>query len=70
VESIQSELWDQFCGCSELYDAYRERGTMYQCLGLGSVEDGGWEDCWHLDCVVGLSRERYKDSVDDSLKTG
>ena len=28
---------------------------MYQCLGLGTVEDGGCgEDWWHTGCIVGL----------------
>ena len=35
---------------------------MYQCLGLGSVEDGGCgEDWWHPECIVGLWRTWYED---------
>jgi len=53
---------NRFCGCAELYDAHKEKGTMYQCLGLGSMEDGGCgEDWWHPECIVGLIREWYKD---------
>lgn len=38
---------------------------MFQCLGLGTVEDGGCgEDWWHPECVLGLSREEYKKSVE------
>ena len=47
-----------FCGCEKDYDAYKEKGTMYQCLGLGTVEDGGCgEDWWHPNCVVGLAED-------------
>ena len=48
---------NQFCGCGEQYDADSEKGTMYQCLGLGTVETGGCgEDWWHPECLIGLSR--------------
>lgn len=40
---------------------------MFQCLGLGTVEDGGCgEDWWHPECVVGLNREEYKKSIEKS----
>jgi E3 ubiquitin-protein ligase UBR7 len=46
-----------FCFCSEQYDASNARGTMFQCLGLGTTEDGGCgEDWYHPECVVGLPR--------------
>lgn len=33
---------------------------MFQCLGLGTCDDGGCgEDWWHPECLVGLSREAY-----------
>ena len=49
---------NKFCGCGEDYDADKERGTMFQCLGLGTVETGGCgEDWWHPECVLGLPRE-------------
>lgn len=52
---------NRFCGCEEFYDAHTERGTMFQCLGLGTVEDGGCgEDWWHPECVVGLPRKWYE----------
>lgn len=38
---------------------------MFQCLGLGTVEDGGCgEDWWHPECVLGLSREEYQKSTE------
>jgi E3 ubiquitin-protein ligase UBR7 len=56
---------NRFCGCEEQYDPHQEKGTMFQCLGLGTVEDGGCgEDWWHPECVVGLNREEYKKSVE------
>lgn len=51
---------NRFCGCGESYDSDREKGTMFQCLGLGTVDDGGCgEDWWHPECLVGLSRDWY-----------
>lgn len=56
---------NRFCGCSQEYDPHEEKGTMFQCLGLGSVEDGGCgEDWWHPECVLGLSREEYQKSIE------
>ena len=49
----------KFCGCGEEYDPEMEKGTMFQCLGLGTVEEGGCgEDWWHPECLLGLSRPR------------
>lgn len=43
---------------------------MFQCLGLGTVEDGGCgEDWWHPECVLGLSREEFKKSIEKSKTT-
>jgi E3 ubiquitin-protein ligase UBR7 len=51
---------NRFCGCEEDYDPHQEKGTMFQCLGLGSVEEGGCgEDWWHPECLVGFTREDY-----------
>jgi E3 ubiquitin-protein ligase UBR7 len=56
---------NQFCGCGEDYDAHQEKGTMFQCLGLGTVEDGGCgEDWWHPECLVGFTREEYVKSIE------
>ncbi|EDN03244.1 conserved hypothetical protein [Histoplasma mississippiense (nom. inval.)] len=44
-----------FCGCGELYDPHQEKGTMFQCLGLGTIENGGCgEDWYHPECLLGL----------------
>jgi E3 ubiquitin-protein ligase UBR7 len=49
---------NRFCGCSEEYDAHLQKGTMFQCMGLGSVETGGCgEDWWHPECLMGLPRD-------------
>lgn len=46
---------NRFCGCEQEYNAETEKGTMYQCLGLGSVETGGCgEDWWHPHCLMGF----------------
>lgn len=38
---------------------------MFQCLGLGTVEDGGCgEDWWHPECLVGYTREEYAKMVE------
>ncbi|KAI9734632.1 MAG: hypothetical protein M1834_002233 [Cirrosporium novae-zelandiae] len=53
---------NRFCGCGEEYDANAEKGTMFQCLGLGTADDGGCgEDWWHPECLVGLPRGWYND---------
>jgi E3 ubiquitin-protein ligase UBR7 len=52
---------NRFCGCGEEYDADQEKGTMFQCLGLGTVETGGCgEDWWHSECLMGLPRNWRK----------
>ncbi|KAF7195133.1 Protein mlo2 [Pseudocercospora fuligena] len=51
----------KFCGCGEEYDPEKEKGTMFQCLGLGHVEDGGCgEDWWHPECLMGLPRIKHE----------
>ncbi|KAK1148723.1 hypothetical protein N8T08_008608 [Aspergillus melleus] len=53
---------NKFCGCGEDYNADQERGTMFQCLGLGSAETGGCgEDWWHPECMIGLPRTWYEE---------
>lgn len=52
---------NRFCVCDEEYDAETQEGTMYQCMGLGTVETGGCgEDWYHPECLVGLPRDWYK----------
>lgn len=49
---------NNFCGCGEEYDAHTQKGTMFQCLGLGTVETGGCgEDWWHPECLMGLPKD-------------
>ncbi|CAK7565555.1 MAG: hypothetical protein SEPTF4163_003472 [Sporothrix epigloea] len=39
-----------------------QEGTMFQCLGLGSIESGGCgEDWWHPGCVVGVGYKWIED---------
>ena len=60
---------NNFCGCGELYDPNTEKATMFQCVGLGTVEDGGCgEDWWHPECLVGLSRDWYS-TMNKDVKT-
>ncbi|KAF2012152.1 hypothetical protein BU24DRAFT_397022 [Aaosphaeria arxii CBS 175.79] len=60
---------NRFCGCEEDYDPHQEKGTMFQCLGLGYADNGGCgEDWWHPECLVGLSREEYKKSIQKPSK--
>lgn len=53
----------RFCGCGVVYDPSKEKGTMFQCLGIGSVEEGGCgEDWWHPECLMGLPRNAETDA--------
>ncbi|CAG1961196.1 unnamed protein product [Fusarium graminearum] len=46
---------NRFCGCDCDYDPFQQKGTMFQCLGLGTVETGGCgEDWYHPGCLVGM----------------
>ncbi|KAL2071488.1 hypothetical protein VTL71DRAFT_12723 [Oculimacula yallundae] len=54
---------NRFCGCECDYDAHAQRGTMFQCLGIGTAETGGCgEDWWHPGCLVGLGPNWDEDS--------
>ncbi|CAO2654233.1 Nn.00g109660.m01.CDS01 [Neocucurbitaria sp. VM-36] len=56
---------NRFCGCGEDYDAQQEKGTMFQCLGLGTCEEGGCgEDWWHPECLVGYTREEFSKTIE------
>ena len=64
----------KFCGCGEEYDPEKEKGTMFQCLGLGHVLDGGCgEDWWHPECLLGLPRvkpdPKLKAEKNETLET-
>ena len=44
-----------FCSCAIDYKPHEQKGTMFQCLGLGTHETGGCgEDWYHPGCLVGL----------------
>jgi E3 ubiquitin-protein ligase UBR7 len=63
----------KFCGCGEEYDPEKEKGTMFQCLGLGTVEEGGCgEDWWHPECLMGVPRQQAqskpKEETDGTLE--
>lgn len=62
---------NRFCGCAQDYDAHEEKGTMFQCIGLGTVEDGGCgEDWWHPECLIGLPRDwNKKDAAEETGKS-
>jgi len=52
---------NRFCGCELEYDPFQQKGTMFQCLGLGTHETGGCgEDWWHPGCVVGLGPKWFE----------
>lgn len=60
----------KFCGCGEEYDPEQEKGTMFQCLGLGHVEDGGCgEDWWHPECLMGLPRVKPEQRKETKSET-
>ncbi|EFQ98472.1 metaphase-anaphase transition protein mlo2 [Nannizzia gypsea CBS 118893] len=57
---------NRFCGCGDTYDPAKEKGTMFQCLGIGTVENGGCgEDWWHPECLRGLPRVASTDKEED-----
>ena len=59
---------NRFCGCGEEYDAEKEKGTMFQCLGLGTVQTGGCgEDWWHPQCLMGLPKDWQPPKESDPL---
>lgn len=61
---------NRFCGCECDYDPFQQKGTMFQCLGLGTVETGGCgEDWWHPGCVVGLGPRWFENMETDKVKT-
>lgn len=67
--SYNQNFKNKFCGCGEDYDAHQEKGTMFQCLGLGTVDEGGCgEDWWHPECLVGFTREEYAKLIEKPAK--
>ncbi|KAL1306624.1 hypothetical protein AAFC00_005303 [Neodothiora populina] len=53
----------RFCACNDEYDPAKEKGTMFQCLGLADEREGGCgEDWWHPECLLGLPRAASTES--------
>ncbi|KAK0720835.1 putative zinc finger in N-recognin-domain-containing protein [Lasiosphaeris hirsuta] len=60
---------NRFCGCECDYDPFQQKGTMFQCLGLGTHETGGCgEDWWHPGCIVGLGPKWFENMTIESKK--
>jgi E3 ubiquitin-protein ligase UBR7 len=72
-ESRQGNKYNQnyegkFCGCGEEYDPEKEKGTMFQCLGLGTIEEGGCgEDWWHPECLMGVPRQQVQSKPKEEI---
>lgn len=53
---------NRFCNCACDYDPFQQKGTMFQCLGLGTHLTGGCgEDWFHPGCLMGLGPRWYED---------
>ncbi|OIW28988.1 hypothetical protein CONLIGDRAFT_543168, partial [Coniochaeta ligniaria NRRL 30616] len=62
---------NRFCGCECDYDPFQQKGTMFQCLGLGTHDTGGCgEDWWHPGCLVGLGPRWFENMVVDKPVNG
>lgn len=52
---------NRFCSCSVDYNPSEQMGTMFQCLGLGTLETGGCGEEWyHPGCLVGQGPKWYE----------
>lgn len=52
---------NRFCSCECDYDPFQQKGTMFQCLGLGTTETGGCgEDWYHPGCLVGMGPQWFE----------
>jgi E3 ubiquitin-protein ligase UBR7 len=61
---------NRFCGCDCDYDPFQQKGTMFQCLGLGTEETGGCgEDWYHPGCLVGMGPEWFEQMKQTKSKT-
>ncbi|ROV94570.1 hypothetical protein VMCG_08141 [Cytospora schulzeri] len=61
---------NRFCVCACDYDPFQQKGTMYQCLGLGTHETGGCgEDWYHPGCVMGLGSKWYEKTEGKKVQT-
>ncbi|KAF3071560.1 Protein mlo2 [Trichoderma lentiforme] len=60
---------NRFCCCECDYDPFQQKGTMFQCLGLGTHETGGCgEDWYHPGCLVGMGPKWYEQMNKDKSK--
>ncbi|KAH6627128.1 putative zinc finger in N-recognin-domain-containing protein [Chaetomium sp. MPI-SDFR-AT-0129] len=60
---------NRFCACECDYDPFEQKGTMFQCLGLGTHESGGCgEDWYHPGCLVGLGPKWFENMATDRVK--
>ncbi|RYP89137.1 hypothetical protein DL769_000185 [Monosporascus sp. CRB-8-3] len=58
---------NRFCSCAIDYKPHEQKGTMFQCLGLGTHETGGCgEDWYHPGCLVGLGPKWYEKMTKNS----
>jgi E3 ubiquitin-protein ligase UBR7 len=56
---------NRFCACVIEYDPFQQKGTMFQCMGLGTHETGGCgEDWYHPGCLVGLGPKWFENMPD------
>jgi len=61
---------NRFCGCECDYDPFQQKGTMFQCLGLGTTETGGCgEDWYHPGCLVGMGPRWFEQMKKQDQKT-
>lgn len=68
TNTYNHNFYNRFCGCECDYDAENQDETMYQCLGLGTANDGGCgEDWWHASCIVGLEPNWFRISTNEKI---
>lgn len=61
---------NRFCACACDYDPFQQKGTMFQCLGLGTHKTGGCgEDWYHPGCLVGLGPNWFEDPALNPVKS-
>ncbi|KAJ2957979.1 hypothetical protein NQ176_g11210 [Zarea fungicola] len=61
---------NRFCACDCDYDPFEQKGTMFQCLGLGTEETGGCgEDWYHPGCLVGMGPKWFEKMAPRPKKT-
>lgn len=62
---------NRFCACECDYDPFQQKGTMFQCLGLGTHDNGGCgEDWYHPGCVMGLGPDWYDKTEGKKVQNG